>query len=461
MLVTVHDLTEQRRLEESLRNQALHDPLTGLFNRASLYPELQRSLQRLAVGETLGVLHLNVREFKAVNESLGFATGDELLVAIATRLRASLRGNDTIARLGADEFAVITAVRDRAGLDEFADRLLRTFDERFDIDDRQIAVDACLGLISTSDRRSNATTLLENVALAVREARTSDRSIVVFDEKMRIEAAERYELASEILGAIDDGQFGVVYQPVFELDSNRVSSVEALLRWTHPRRGPVSPGVFIPLAEHTGAIVELGRWVLREACGQLATWHGNLAGGKRLGLAVNLSARQLEVAGEVQRLLDIIDESGVSPAALTIELTESTMIEDADWLRGQLEEFRALGIRIAVDDFGTGAAGIGHLRDVPFDILKVDKSYVDNIGVTEEASNLVSGVVELAHSMRTKLVAEGIENPVQAALLKELNCDYGQGFYLGRPMDPVSLERWFAEGRAGSTASLILNEPSW
>lgn len=275
---------------------------------------------------------------------------------------------------------------------------------------------------------------------------------------MRAAATERFELAADLKSNLDTDQFTIVYQPLFDLWANQVTSVEALLRWHHPTRGHISPGMFIPLAESTGSIVELGRMVMRRACRQLAEWQGSLPGGEHLAVAVNVSAKQLELPGEAEVLRSIIAEAGVEPSKLTIELTESTFIEDAVWLREQLEGFQRLGIRIAVDDFGAGSAGLSHLRDVPFDILKIDKAYIDDLETSAESVSLVRGVVELAHGLHARLVAEGIETPGQLSILRDMGCDFGQGFFLGRPMTAEALERWIGQGWAGEAAAVIMDE---
>jgi EAL domain-containing protein (putative c-di-GMP-specific phosphodiesterase class I) len=272
---------------------------------------------------------------------------------------------------------------------------------------------------------------------------------------MRTDATERFELAADLEGAIDRGEMHVVYQPILEMGTRQVRGVEALLRWTHPKRGPVSPGAFIPLAEQSGLVVDMGRWVMGQACKQLKYWHGNVEGAERLGVSVNVSALQLELEGEARRLCQIVVDSGIDPARITVELTESTLIEDADWIRAQLQAMRDLGMKVAVDDFGTGAAGLSHLRDVPFNTIKIDKSYVDALSRSEEAERLVRGVIELAHTLGAETVAEGIEDPAEFDLLHSLRCDLGQGFYLGRPMDPAQLEEWFAMGRTGSAPAMI------
>ncbi len=455
VLVSVRDITEQVAAEKSMLAAALHDPTTGLLNRSTLFYEVQRGLQTLGSDDYLGALHCDIRDFKNINESLGFETGDDVLREVAARLRSSLRSDDRLARSTGDSFVILTSVESSQHLKDFAQRAMDVFREPITVGGRAYNLRLATGLAHTNDRRKSATGLLEEAALAVRRAKIEDREVVAFEEWMREEATERFELETDLLPGLERGEFSLVYQPLLALSSQRVRSVEALLRWNHPSRGHVSPATFIPLAEKTGAIAELGRWVLQTACRQLADWHAYLPDGRGLGVGVNVSARQLELPGEFDLFRQIIIDSGADPGALTIELTETTMLRDIDWLRSQLENFRSMGITIAVDDFGTGAAGLNHLRDVPFDILKIDKSYVDPLGRTEDAYSLLSGVIELAHGMGATVVAEGIETPDQASELRRMGCDIGQGFYLGRPMDPVRLENWFARGRDGAVASQI------
>ncbi len=455
LMVAVRDITARREMEESMREAALHDPLTGLFNRASLQHELHNRLQRMSGGERTGVIHLDVRDFKVVNESLGFAVGHELLVEIANRLRSALRADDTLARLTADSFAVLTTARADDEVTDLAARLQDVFDDPFHVGGRERKLGIALGLTSTRDRRGSAINLLEEAGLAVRRAKLETSGIFVFESWLRDMATERFEIESDLLPALAAGQFSVVYQPLLVLRDQRVRGVEALLRWQHPERGHISPGTFIPVAEQTGAIVELGRWVLEEACRQLVTWHETLPDGRGLGMSVNVSARQLEDPDEFDVLHQIIRDTGVDPNLLTLEVTESMDLDDIAGIRVRLDRFREIGVSIAVDDFGSGTAGLNHMRDVPFDILKVDKTYVDPLGKVDDAYSLLAGMVDLAHAMGAMVVAEGIETPQQAAELRRMHCDIGQGFFLGRPMDPARLEDWFARGREGEVASQI------
>lgn len=455
LVITARDVHARHEIEQSMRQATIHDALTGLYNRPAFQFEVNQSLQSLEKGRSLAVIHLDVRDFKIVNESLGFDAGDELLVAIGGRIRSGLRGSDLLARFGADSFAILTTVEDVADLTALAGRLRSLFDEPFETGHRQWFVSLSMGMAITSSRRDAAVGLLEEAAIAVRQAKAEGGGIVLFEPWMRDIANERFELESDLLPGLRAGEFSVVYQPLLALGTQRVRSVEALLRWHHPERGSVSPGRFIPVAERSGAIVELGRWVLDQSCRQLKAWHDQLPDATGLGVSVNVSVRQLVNEAEFGRLRSIIVDSGVDPSALTLELTESLVISEVPLVRRGIEGLRSMGIRIAVDDFGSGTAGLNHLRDVPFDILKIDKSYVDPLGVNPDAYQLLASVMELAHSMQATVVAEGIETHEQAVLLRRMGCDVGQGFYLGRPMDPVRLEEWFAAGRDGVVASQI------
>jgi diguanylate cyclase (GGDEF)-like protein/PAS domain S-box-containing protein len=454
--VSIRDVTEQRRLERNLRDQALYDGLTGLANRSTLHFELQQRLQRLRAAEYLGIIHLDINDFKTVNESVGYESGDDLLVEVAARLRASLRSTDLLARIGGNEFAIALITESEEEVERFARRIDHLFDEPFEVAGRPQRLAVSIGFHAAGDRRTVARTLLDAASLALGAARTgSQRNIRVFEPSLRASATERFELGADLGCAIARDELSVVYQPIVEIATRKVRGVEALLRWTHPQRGVISPGVFIPLAEKSGLVVELGRWVMAEACRQLQVWHETVPYAESLSMSVNVSALQLERPGEAATLAETVKASGVKSHQVTVELTESTLIEDADWIRSQLAILRDLGVRVAVDDFGTGAAGLSHLRDVPFNVVKIDRSYVREVRNSDEATNLVRGVIALAHSVGAETVAEGIEYPEEFDLLHSLGCELGQGFWLAYPMDPVQLEEWFAEGQDGSAPALL------
>ena len=454
--MTVSDVTEQRRLEEDLRAQALYDGLTGLPNRSTLHFELQQCLQRLGPGHHLGLYLLDIKDFKSINQSVGYDAGNDVLVTVATRLRASLRGGDILARIGGNEFAVIVISEHRYELVDVAERLARLFDQPTPIAGREQRLTVSVGYDITADRWAVAQELMNNASVAIGAGRRDGVSEACrFEPIMKVTVTDRFELTADLIGAIGRNELSVVYQPIVELASQRVRGVEALLRWSHPERGPVSPAVFIPLAERSGLITDLGRWVLGRACHQLQYWHRHVEGAEHLTMSVNVSARQLEHPGEAAHLGRLVDESGVAASSITIELTESTLLDDPAWIRSQLDLLREQGMRVAIDDFGTGAAGLAHLRDVPFNVIKIDKSYVDALRQSKEAELLVRGVIELAHRLGAETVAEGIEDPREFDLLRSLGCKLGQGFYMARPMDPVALELWFARGRTGAVPALI------
>jgi diguanylate cyclase (GGDEF)-like protein/PAS domain S-box-containing protein len=455
-LLTLSDVTERRQLERSLREQALYDSLTGLANRSSLYHELQLMLQRLDAGRHIGLVHIDLDELKAIDRSVGFEAADELLVQVATRLRSRLRSDDLLARVGSYDLAIVVEGDSSDDIVEFGRFILGLFGEPFTVRDRTRRLHASIGVTSTDDRSTVGGDFLNQASLAAASIAAAGASAIrVFEPELRSDATTRFELAADLEGAIAADQLHVVYQPILEIEASTVRGVEALLRWNHPDRGPISPAVFIPLAEENGLIKEIGRWVLGRACDQLRQWDATVLGAENLGVSVNVSALQLEEKGEARRLGRIVLDSGLDPSRVTIELTESTLIDDPAWMRAQLEALRDLGMRVAVDDFGTGAAGLSHLRDVPFNVIKIDKSYVDALRQSDEAKRLVQGVIDLAHTMGAKTVAEGIEEPGELELLRSLGCDLGQGFYLGRPMEPAQLEVWFDRGRAGSAPALI------
>ena len=444
--VTMSDVTDQRDLESALRTESYYDKLTGLVNRSAFVHEVQQQLQSMVDGEAVGIVHLDIKDFRSLNESVGYEAGDALLVEVATRLRSSLRPTDSLARLGGNEFAVATTADHVQGPVTLATRIQAMLHEPFLVAGRSHQVEVAIGVDTTTDRRTAAQTMFEEAALALGVSRKSNvTEVTVFTPEMRRSATERFELTSELRDAIANGELSLVYQPITDIHTQLAYGIEALVRWNNPKRGPISPGVFIPLAEKSGAIIELGRWVMETACIQLKTWHQTLPGASQLAMSINVSALQLENAGEAKRLAQLAIQSGVDTKRITVELTESTLIEDDQWIRNQLLVMQKLGMKVAIDDFGTGAAGLSHLRDIPFDVLKIDKSYVDTLTTSEDSVSLVKGVIDLAHNMGAVTVAEGIEESTELETLQGLGCDLGQGFYLGRPMNPQAFEGWLAQ----------------
>jgi len=454
-VVTVRDITSRRQLENDLRSKAIYDDLTGLLNRSAFVYETQNNLRELDADATAKVVCLNLRQFKQLNDSAGFKVGDKILATVAARLRNSLEPGDKLARFSADEFAMAFTRPDQTLAEEQIAKLVKVFEKPFAIGNREYKQEVSIGITETSDKRQNTEQLIQQATVAMHKAKDTEATEpVMFEESMQQETAERFELAGELRSALNNNNFSLVYQPIISLEDNKVRNFEALLRWNHPERGNISPAVFIPLAESNGMIVEIGRWVLDQACKQLVSWKNQFPEFTELGLSVNLSAKQLEREDELNVLVKIIRDSKIDPTNLILELTESTMISDANRIHDDLNTLRELGIKIAIDDFGTGVSGLSHLRELPFDSIKIDKTFIDEIGQTQEGTLLVSQIIELSKAMGAYIVAEGIEQSEQVDILKTMGCELGQGFYLARPMPPEKLLTWIQARHVGNLASL-------
>jgi diguanylate cyclase (GGDEF)-like protein/PAS domain S-box-containing protein len=443
------DVTDRRRAENALAHQAFHDAVTGLPNRNLFLDRLELAVARSARHHNMtAVLFLDVDRFKWVNDSLGHAAGDTLLRSIAERMQESLRAGDTLARFGGDEFAVLC--EDVVDVNEaivVAQRLSATFVAPFILeDDRAVTVTASVGIAMANSAANRPEALLRDADSAMYRAKERGRDrIEVFDDEMRARAMSRLETEAALRHAIDNGELRVHYQPIVDLDGERVVGVEALVRWQHPERGLVPPLDFIPLAEETGLIVPIGSYVLSEACTTIANWNKAHRDRPPLAVSVNLSARQLASPGLPNVVAGVLVRSGLARELLCLEITESVLMEDADTSRDLLESLKRLGVTIAVDDFGTGYSSLLYLRRFPVDVLKIDRSFVAGLGTSSEDSAIVSGVIGLAHALGLRSVAEGVEQPGQAVELGMLGCDTAQGFYWSRPLEPAALNVWLDE----------------
>ena len=415
-------------------HQSLHDALTGLPNRALFLDRLARASMR---GE-LSVLFIDVDDFKVVNDSLGHVVGDRLLTAVAERVLSSVRGQDTVARLGGDEFAVLLEGADETEAHGTAERVLAALRLPFDLPGHTVHVGASIGLVSSSGE-VQAEELLRDADVAMYRAKSDGKHrVVVFEQGMRDLLQARTELEAELRLAIALGQFTVHYQPVVDARSGRVASTEALLRWEHPRRGLVPPGEFVPLAEDTGLIVPIGAHVLREACRQTAEWRSTPGLGD-LAVSVNLSPRQLSEPDLLDDVRDALEASGLPPGALVLEITESLLVSDVAQASTRLDSLKALGVRLAVDDFDTGYSSLSYLSRLPVDILKVDKSIVAGLSDGASAGKLAGAVLALAESLGLETVAEGVETLAQAAALVAQECTMLQGYLYSRPVPAATL----------------------
>jgi diguanylate cyclase (GGDEF)-like protein/PAS domain S-box-containing protein len=433
-ILTGRDVSERKTLEQELRHQAFHDALTGLANRALFEDRLAHAIAGLRQrGSGLSVLFVDLDDFKTVNDSLGHSTGDELLRSVAERLRYNLGGSDTAARLGGDEFGVLLdGPLDTEAVSEAARRLLNALEPPFTIDGRQLSVSASVG-IALATGAETMEELMRNADLAMYEAkRRGGAQWRVFEDSMHAVALGRLELGAQLQRAIDDAQFVLQFQPIVRLDDATVIGAEALIRWRHPERGLLAPSQFLSLAEQTGLIVPMGRWALAEACRTLAGWNAS----EEVYLSVNVSMRQLRDPRIVEDVQFALDDAGVAPEQLVLEITESFLADETEGVLQCLQRLRAFGVRLAVDDFGTGYSALSYLQRFPIDILKIDRSFVLHARRSSPSLNLVRSIVQLGRSLHLDVVAEGIEDAEQAEELAAMGVPSGQGFYFARPLDP-------------------------
>jgi diguanylate cyclase (GGDEF)-like protein/PAS domain S-box-containing protein len=450
IVVNVRDVTERRRAQDELARQAMCDSLTGLPNRALLLDRLASALARGARTETLtAVLFLDLDHFKLVNDSLGHALGDQLLVTVAERLEQVLRRGDTAARLGGDEFVLCCEeVGSEEEVAEIADRVAAVLAEPVLLDNHELTVTASIGITCASNGARKPEELLRDSDVAMYRAKERGRARAeVFQPSMRTRARARLEQQLDVRRALASGQFRMNYQPVVSLVDGRLVGAEALVRWAHPRRGLVLPGEFIPAAEETGLIEPLGSWVLAESIAEAAAWNRDRR--DPIGVSVNLSARQL-VGGTLPDLIaTTLELHGLEPASLCLEITEGILMEEPEHVVGVLQELSALGVHLAIDDFGTGYSSLAYLKRFPTDILKVDRAFVDGIEHQGENRAIVTAVLALGTGLGMTVVAEGVETKAQSEALQELGCAVGQGFYFSTPVPPET----FAE--------LLLAEVAW
>jgi len=426
--------SQRASLEDELRRQALEDPLTGLANRTLFKNRVEHALRaRRENGKGLAVAFLDLDDFKTVNDSLGHAAGDDLLVAVAQRVRESVRTSDTTARLGGDEFAVL--LDDIEDVAVPAHRILQSLAKPIELEGKPVIVNGSVG-IALHEPGQTAADLLRNADIAMYKAKGEGKgTFKAFDDSMHGEASERFDLKNELLTAIAHDEFTLHYQPIMDLTTGRRKAVEALIRWDHPLRGMVSPGSFIPLAEETGAIVPIGRWVLRTACAQVAEWRRD-PDSSDLRLCVNVSPSQLGDSTLVSEVARALTQSGLPAEALVLEITESAFLLSDERLVACIEELAGLGVVIALDDFGSGYSSLGYLSKLPIGILKIDLSFVSRIDQGPEEAAVAQAIIMLGNTLGMEIVAEGIETLEQLAELRRRGCALGQGYLLGRPAAP-------------------------
>ena len=448
--VATHEyITEQRASEVKIEYMAHHDALTGLANRVLLNQRLEQALARAHRKEMLAVHHLDLDQFKAVNDTFGHPVGDRLLNLVAERLRAVVRETDTIARMGGDEFVIVQAqIAEAADATALAERIVHRVSQPYDIDGQQAVIGVSIGIAVGPGDGISADMLLRNADLALNRAKGEGRGTFrFFEPAMDMQMQARRTMEQDLRRALSGGEFELHYQPVVNLAQDEISGFEALIRWNHPTQGMVSPASFIPLAEEIGFIVPIGEWVIRQACATAARWPGNLK------VAVNISAVQFRNPGLSEVIVNALAASGLDPARLEIEITESVLLQNREATLAVLHQLRALGVRIALDDFGTGYSSLTYLQCFPFDKIKIDRSFVKDITENSGSLNIVRAVAALARGMGMAATAEGVETREQLDSITSEGCTEMQGFLFSRPLPALEIERLFLSGRATQKAA--------
>ena len=453
-VLTVRDVTEQRELLGHLEHQAFHDELTGLANRQLFADRLGHALRpRTTRSEALTVLFLDLDDFKDVNDSFGHSLGDELLVEVAARIGGAVRPADTVARFGGDEYAVLMEETDETRARVVASGIQAALAAPLVLGGRPVAVQASMGMACGIPGRSTVEELLRDADVAMHWAKKRGKSTVeTYDPGLHAQALARVNLNAELQRAIREGQFVLHYQATVELTTERIKGFEALVRWNHPQRGLLQPSDFMPVAEQSGLIIPLGRWILNEACRAAASLQSTL---RRPTVAVNVAARQLADEGFVDDVLAALRSSRLAPDRLVLEVTETVLLQDIDSAVVRLKALRDLGVAVAIDDFGTGYSSLSYLSRLPVDVLKVDKSFVDKACAGAHDASLIEAIISMSRTMRLTTVAEGVERAEQADWLRNVRCAMGQGFLWSRPVKLARAAELLRDGLRPSRAALV------
>jgi len=444
------DISERKLYERQLQHDALHDALTGLPNRTLFMDRLEHALARARrrPDEIFAVLFLDLDRFKVVNDSLGHLLGDRLLVEFARRMERCVRPGDTVSRLGGDEFTILLEdLRDQEEASQVADRIHTELDQPFNIAGQDVYTSASIGIAHGDSEYARAELLLRDADTAMYRAKSGGKARhEVFQKAMHADVLTLLHLETDLRRAVERAEFTLDYQPIIDLDSSRLIGFEALIRWHHPQRGRISPSEFISTAEETGLIVPIGWWVLGESCRQMRAWHDRFPEHQALSISVNLSARLFRLDVLHERVVEIVNTTGLPAACLKLEITESALMDYAEASVLTLRRLKHSGIQVQIDDFGTGYSSLNYLQRFEIDALKIDRSFVSQLGVSGENSEIARTIITLARNLGMKVVAEGIETELQLSQLRALGCDWGQGFLLSHPLKPFEVEELLRSG---------------
>lgn len=431
MVRTYTDITDRRHSEERIRYIAHHDDMTKLVNRIVFQERLEHAIELADRSQrSIAVLYLDLDRFKLVNDTRGHAVGDKLLIQVAARLRGTVRDIDTVARMGGDEFAIIQPLIEQPDLStKLAERVLHLVNQPFDIDGVQCSVGVPVGIAGYPDHAASVSDLLRNADTALYRAKADGRGVYcVFDKSMDTRQQQLFILEQELRQALELRQFELEYQPIVDSVSQRILCHEALLRWRHPTRGVIAPADFIGLAENSGLIIPIGLWVMETACAEATAWPADIK------VAVNLSSLQFNHDSLIGKLTEILRSTGLAPDRLILEVTESVLLQETSMVLNTMSELRALGVQFSLDDFGTAHAGLSYLQRFPFDTIKIDKSFVQNMAHQPGARAIVAAVLGIGAALNLGVIAEGVETEAQLADLQRMHCKQVQGYLTGRPL---------------------------
>jgi len=446
------EITERKVMEQQLKYDSLHDAMTSLPNRALFLDRLGQAIEycKRRTQYTFAVLFVDIDQFKVINDSLGHLTGDQLLISAGKRMKECLRSTDTVARLGGDEFAILLEITDeKNSVSLITEKLQESLKHPFKLDGHELYITASIGIVMSVEGYIHPEEVLRDADIAMYRAKASGKArFEIFDIKMRSHAFSRLQLEQELRTALENGDFQLYYQPILSMKSNQLSSFEALIRWAHPTRGLLLPGDFLSVAEESGLILPIDKWVLNEACAQLKKWHENYPSLQNVSVNVNISNRQFSQPDFIERVMNTLQMHNLKPEALKLEITENVLISNYAAANEVFTKLHNLGVQLEIDDFGSGYSAFGYLQHFPISAIKIDKSFVDEIGKSRRGIELIRAIVSMARELGMEAIAEGIETSEQLDELRNLSCNLGQGFLLSKPLDKEAAEKVLEEHKS-------------